>query len=107
MDDSISSVPIGFPAKIEGSVSSSYNVHHEKITLDSKVYPPCTNKIEEIGIIRKRKFHGECDGQGKMRFKELITPFEKIKKLDKLRKEGSISNEEFESKKKEIMDKEI
>ena len=42
-----------------------------------------------------------------MRFKELITPFEKIKKLDKLRKEGSISNEEFESKKKEIMDKEI
>ena len=107
MDDDISSTSIGFPAKLEGSVSSSYNVHHHKITLDSKVYPQCTSKVEEIGILRKRKFHGECDGQGKMHFKELMTPFEKIERLDKLRKKGSISDEEFESKKKEIMDKEV
>ena len=42
-----------------------------------------------------------------MHFKELMTPFEKIEKLDKLRKRGSISDEEFESKKKKIMDEEI
>ena len=42
-----------------------------------------------------------------MRFKELITPFEKIEKLDKLRRNGSISEEEFENKKKKIMDEEI
>ena len=107
MDDDISSAPIGFPAKLEGFVSSSYDVYHQKITLDSKVYPQCTNKVEEVGILRKRKFHGECDGQGTMRFKELMSPFEKIEKLDKLRKKGSISDEEFESKKKEIMDREI
>ena len=107
MGEDIPSLPIGFPAKIEGSISGSYNVHHQKITLDSKVYPQCSNKIEEIGILRKRKLHGVCDGQGKITFKELMNPFEKIERLDKLRKKGLISDEEFENKKKEILDKEI
>ena len=107
MDEDIPSLPIGFPAKIEGSISGSYDVHHQKITLDSKVYPQCSNKIEEIGFLRKRKLHGVCDGQGKMNFKELMSPFEKIERLDKLRKKGLISDKEFNDKKKEILDKEI
>jgi len=107
LDDDIPSLPVGFPAKIEGSVSGSYDVHHQKITLDSKVYPQCSNKIEEIGVIRKRKVHGECDGNGKISFKELMNPFEKIERLDKLRKKGLITDEEFENKTQEIMDKEI
>ena len=107
MDDEIPESPIGFPVRIDLSGSGSYNVEHKKITFDSKVYPPCTNKIEELGRIKKRKFSIVCDGQGNMKLEEIMNPFEKIERLGKLLDKGLISQEDFDKKKKEILDNEV
>ena len=95
------------PVKVNLSGSGSYAVEHKKITYDSKVYPPCTNKIEDLGIIKKRKFSIQCDGQGHMKIEQLMTPFEKIEKLGKLLDKGLLSQDEFDIKKKEILKNEI
>lgn len=107
MDDEIPSYPIEYPTKIELSGSGSYHVDHKKITIDSKVYPPCTSKIEDLGRLRKRKFSIDCDGRGHMKLQQLMNPFEKIERLGRLLNKGLITQEEFDKKKKQILDEEI
>ena len=60
-----------------------------------------------MGIIKKRKFSIQCDGQGHMKIEQLMTPFEKIEKLGKLLDKGLLSQDEFDIKKKEILKNEI
>ena len=82
MDDIIPLSSLPFPIKAKASASASYNRSHETVVYDSKVYPPCTNKIEEIGLIKKRKLSIICDGQGKMNIKE-VRPHQKTRKIKK------------------------
>ena len=96
-----------FPVKAEASASASYTRSHETFVYDSKVYPPCTNKIEDIGIIKRRKLSIICDGQGKMNIKEVLDPIQKLEKLKKAVKKGLITEEDYERKKQDILDKEI
>jgi hypothetical protein len=96
--------PLEFPAKLEASGTASYNVEHKKLTLDSKIYALCTNKIEDVGVMRKRKFNIICDGQGHMNLQELISNDEKIRRLAKLFEDGHISKSEFDETKKKILD---
>ena len=107
LNDDIPPSPIDFPAKIQGIASASYSVEHQKITLDAKVFPPCSNKIEDIGRFKKKKFRGVCDGKGHLNFKQIMDPFEKLDKLKKACEKGLITQEEFDSKKKDILDTEI
>lgn len=105
MADEVPESPIDIlPVKASLTGSGSYAVEHKKITFDSKVYPPCTNKIEDLGRIKKRKFSIQCDGQGHMKIEQLMTPFEKIEKLGRLLDKGLISQDEFDEKKKEMLE---
>lgn len=106
MDDDTFS-PIQFPIKSETSASASYARSHETFVFDSKVFPPCTNKIEDIGLIKRRKLSIICDGQGKMNIKEVLDPIQKLEKLKKALERGLISEEDYERKKQDILDKEI
>ena len=104
MADEVPESPIDIlPVKANLSGSGSYAVEHKKITFDSKVYPPCTNKIEDLGRIIKRKFSIQCDGRGNMKIMQLMTPFEKIEKLGKLLGKGLISQDEFDKTKAKIL----
>ena len=107
MDDIIPLSSLPFPIKAKASASASYNRSHETVVYDSKVYPPCTNKIEEIGLIKKRKLSIICDGQGKMNIKEVLDPIKKLEKLKKAMKQGLITEEDYERKKQDILDREI
>ena len=107
MVDEIPFSLITFPVKAEATASASYHRSHETFVYDSKVYPPCTNKIEDVGLLRRRKLSIICDGQGKMNIKEILDPIQKLEKLKKAVKKGLITEEDYERKKQDILDREI
>ena len=107
MDEKIPESPISFPVRAEANATATYSRTHDTVIFDSKVYPPCTNKIEDIGIIKRRKLSIICDGQGKMNIKEVLDPFQKIEKLKKMLDKGLITEEDYERKKQDILDKEV
>jgi len=92
------------PIPIKTDIRFAYQRTEEIKTYDYKNFPPRTNKIETIGTIRKKKFLVECDGQGRLRFVELKNQVKIIEELSKLVKKGIITPEEFEQKKKELLD---
>jgi hypothetical protein len=75
-----------------------------KYTSDSKIFNPFENKIEEIGRIKPKKFHYECDGKGNTKWQEIIPFDDKIRRLDKLYRDDIITKESYEKKKQEILD---
>ena len=107
MDEDIVPVPFDLPVKAHATASVSHSIDHRKLTFDSKVYTPCTNKIEDLGRLRKRKFSIICDMHGKMRLKQIMDPFEKLRKLNKLKQDGIINDEDYESKKQQILDEDM
>ena len=44
------------------------------MTLDSHVYPPETNKISTLGVIRTRKVCVVCNGKGSVTIQPLDVP---------------------------------
>lgn len=90
---------------VRAEVKVGYEKVEEKKVYDYKNFPPCTNKIEDVGTLRKRKFLVKCDGRGGMKFDELKNPLQTIEELGKLKDKGYITEEEFLQKKKEILKK--
>ena len=97
MDD----IPIFSGLKTDASLNASYQ--KMSLTLDSKTFPPETNKIENVGNILRKTFMVFCDSKGHMDFKHLADPVDAIKKLRKLTDDGVISEEDFERKKNELL----
>ena len=89
-------------------IESPYRKTDSNITIDFKTFARRTNKIEQVGGFLKRekkKFLVECDGKGNLHFFPLTDEFEKLEKLDALRKKRIITDEEFEKKKKELLNR--
>lgn len=72
------------------------------VTLDANVYPPETNKIATLGRIKARKVCVVCNGKGSVKVQPLDIPAE-VERWRKLRDAGTITDEEFEQQKKELM----
>jgi hypothetical protein len=98
--------PTGLPvsAGAHAEASFGYSISKEEHLWDIKVFPPCFNKIEDTGRIRKRKFLISCNGKGTMHFSEIISKDEKIRRLQKLRQSGVITDEDFDNQKKRILE---
>ena len=92
-----------FPLPFKPEAKLVYAKTEEKKVFDSKNFPPCTNKIEDVGLVRKRKYLIKCDGYGHMGFVELKSPLQILEELAKLKDKGIITDEEFERKKSEIL----
>ena len=73
------------------------------VTFDSHVYPPETNKISTLGVIRTRKVCVVCNGKGSVAIQPLDVPAE-VERWRRLRDDGTITDEEFERQKKKLMD---
>lgn len=74
-------------------------------TLDMNVFPLETNKIVTFGKLKQKKYLIQCNGNGHMGYKKMSDPLEEIRKLAKLRDDCLITSEEFEQKKKELLDR--
>ncbi len=90
---------------IEGTVEAkaSWAKRIFKLELDSEIFPPRVNKTKKIGRIKQRNFLIKCDGQGIIGFKELIGIDQRMERIAKFKKNGWITEKEFEEKKKEIL----
>lgn len=73
------------------------------LTFDSNVYPPETNKISTLGVIKPRKVCVVCNGKGSVTIQPLDVPAE-VERWCRLRDDGTITDEEFERQKKRLMD---
>ena len=93
----------GIPFKI--NLNANFEKKVEKKIFDSKVFPQCTNKIEDVGRLKPKKYLIRSDWNGKIWFEELRDPIETIKKLAELRDEGLLTEEEFQQKKKELLER--
>ena len=91
--------------KLPVDIKANISREDKNITFDSNVFPKETNKIKKVGTIRSKTFLIKCNGNGHMDFENLSESTEIIKKLNKLRKDGIITDDEFESKKKKLLDK--
>ena len=69
---------------------------HVTDTTDSNVFPPETNKMTCLGMIRRKKMWVVCDGRGKMYFCHVQAPLDMIRELAKLRDKGVLTEEEFQ-----------
>lgn len=78
--------------------------HHTTTTIDSNVFPPETNKIAEVGPLRRKKWL-MCDGQGHMYGRSLDDPLKIIRELDKMRRDGSITDDEYRQVKSRLLDR--
>ena len=89
-------------------LSGKASVKHERndvnITYDANIFPRETNKIIFTGRIKKKLLAVVCDGNGNMRFDLIQSPAQRIKEFAKLRKDGVITDEDFQKKKKEILE---
>ena len=67
-----------------------------KTATDSNTFPPETNKVTDLGAVRRKKMWVVCDGQGKMYFRHIQTTADMIRELAKLRDDGLLTEEEFQ-----------
>lgn len=74
------------------------------VTTDSNLFKPETNKIANVGVIRRKKIWVVCDGDGKMYLRSLDDPIKMIERLAKLWKKGMITEEEFQHAKAKMLD---
>ena len=72
---------------------------HVIVTTDSNTFPPETDKMTSIGMVRRKKMWVVCDGSGKMYFIHIQTLADVIRDLAKLRDEGALTEEEFQQSK--------
>lgn len=63
-----------------------------------------TNTISSLGLRNAEKLLVTCNGDGTMSVRCLVDPLKRIEELDKFRKEGIITSEEFEIAKKKLLD---
>ena len=89
---------------MKAEVRVGYQRTEEVRIYDYKNIPPRTNKVETVGKFRKKTFLIECDGQGHLKFIEVKSQLKLIEELSKLRDKGFITTEEFEQKKKNLLD---
>ena len=97
----VDDIPIFPNLKADASLNASYQ--KRSLTLDSKTFPPETNKIETVGNMLRKTFVVFCDSKGHMDFKHLADPVHAIKRLSELADDGVISKEDFERKKNELL----
>ena len=88
---------------ISGSAKISASYDNATITYDSHVFPPETNKIVKMGKIRSKTFNIICDGNGHITHKLMDDPLKTIERLRKLLDNGTITQDEFDQKKKELL----
>lgn len=95
--------PEDFPVKAIAEIG--LNIKREKIIYDPQVFPSCNDKIVEIGQFWGRtKFIVHHDGKGHFSQREFTTPEDRFKRIEKLKEKRLITLEEYEKKRKEILD---
>ncbi len=97
--DAITNLPISAKAGLQ------YDISKNEVIFDCKIFPPCYNKVEPLGTLKKRKMLIECDGLGRFNIKELVNFKEQLEMLAELKEKGIITQEEFERKKKDILER--
>lgn len=88
-------------------VNISYNKEKNEIINNSKIL--CTNqsKVEELGKLKKKRYWIECQGDGSWKFTEINSQKDKIKKIKELeqaKKDGILTEEDYEKEKQKILD---
>ena len=78
--------------------------HHTTTTVDSNVFPSETNKIAETGLLRRKRWI-VCDGQEHMYVKSLNDPLKTLEMLDKLRRNGALTDAEYQQVKSRLLDR--
>lgn len=91
---------------IAGKVGFQYNREKDQMEYiyEFKNFPPNTNKIESIGIIRKHKMLVECDDKGGFNNKEIKTVEDRLRTAKKLRDKNLITEKEYQKKREEILE---
>ena len=84
-----------FEALLAAGASLATIFKNVTVTTDSNTFPPETNKMTGLGVVRRKKMWVVCDGQGKMYFLHIQTPADTIRDLAKLRDDGLLTEEEF------------
>lgn len=90
---------------IKPEINLEFTRSREEHVYDHKVFPLCANKIEDIGILKPKKYVIRSDWNGKINFQRLRDPMDTIRELGKLRDDGYITEEEFQIKKKELLER--
>lgn len=90
----------GSPFSVDASLDAS--TRHTTTTVDANVFPPETNKVTRTGLTRKLIWL-KCDGRGNMYGRRLEDPIDTLKRLDKLRKNGTITEVDYQRKKDELL----
>jgi Short C-terminal domain len=95
-----STLPVSAKAGFE------YDIEKKQITyiFDMKNFPANSNKIEQVGLVRRRKFLIECNGRGGFNNKELRSPEDRLKAAKALRDKNLITEEEYNKKRNEILE---
>lgn len=90
---------------LTASANVNYGKEEKKVVVDLKTFNKDQIKVEEIGhFYSKNKIAISSDGDGKIKIKSLKSPKEKLKELKNMYDEYLISDDEYKSKKKEILD---
>lgn len=90
------------PFSVDASLAAT--TRHMTTTVDSNVFPPETNKVTSVGLFRRKKYWIVCDGQGHMYGRPLEEPLKMLEQLDKLRKKGVITEEDYQRAKDALLD---
>ena len=85
-----------FESLLAAGASLAAIFKHVTVTTDSNVFPPETNKMTGLGLIKRKKMWVVCDGNGKMYFIHIQTTADMIRDLAKLKDEGALTEEEFQ-----------
>ena len=62
-----------------------------------------TNKVADIGLIRRKKLWIVCDGHGNMYIRHIGDPIKMIKQLAELKDKDLITEEEFQRVKNSLL----
>ena len=89
-----------WPFKGKFNFSRSYKY----VAYDTHVFPQCVNKVAEMGRISRKPFLIKCNGDGTTTHTPLQTPSERLEELAKMFKKKIITQEEYDQKRKEILD---
>lgn len=103
MSEDFSLIPI--KAKVEG-VGRWGKIKQIQIK-DSKVFKREENKIEDVGITGRKKFVFVCNGNEPSTWKEAISFDDKIRKLEKLKQEGILTESQYEKGVNKILENDL
>ena len=73
---------LGLPVNASFNSELGYTKSVNRFEFDADVFPPCYSRTKQIGKLKPRTFYIKCDGKGHMDFREMITPNERMKRLD-------------------------